>query len=196
MRSDDLILVIDLQNAYLPGQPWGCDSIGRSIGNILALLRAAEARRDGPELCFTRFVSDPGARGVWAEYNRRNRDINENPWMNALVAELAPYAARHPLYTKSVYSSLRVPALRRAARRAGRLVVTGVMCECCVLASCLDAIDLGCHVLYLPDACSGDDAVMEERVRNVLKGLSPLHVTVLDTAAYVQEEDVSGDGSR
>ena len=53
------------------------------------------------------------------------------------------YLRYFPLYTKSVYSSLRIPELHTAAERAGRLVVAGVMSECCVLATCMEAVDMG-----------------------------------------------------
>lgn len=187
MKPSDLIVVIDMQNAYLPGQPWGCDSFARSCENIQASIQAAEQSAAPPAICFTRFLSDPNATGVWAEYNVKNRDINDDPWMNEIVDDLKPRLQRYPLYTKSVYSSMRIPELRAAAERAGRVVLTGVMSECCVLSTCMEAIDMGCHVVYLRDACSGDDATMEDSVLTILKGLSPLHVTILDTTEYLQE---------
>ena len=63
--------------------------------------------------------------------------------MNEITGELKRYLRYFPLYTKSVYSSLRIPELHTAAERAGRLVVAGVMSECCVLATCMEAVDMG-----------------------------------------------------
>ena len=80
-----------------------------------------------------------------------------------------------------------IPAVRRAAERAGRVAVTGVVSECCVLSTCLSAIDLGCCVVYLRDACSGIDNARERAVLDVLDGLSPPHVTIMDTAEYLAE---------
>ena len=64
MKANDLILIVDMQNVYLPGQPWGCDSTSRSIQNIQMLLRIAEAETNPPAVCFTRFLSDPDATGA------------------------------------------------------------------------------------------------------------------------------------
>ena len=189
MKANDLILIVDMQNVYLSGQPWGCDSISRSIQNIQMLLRIAEAETNPPAVCFTRFLSDPDATGAWKDYNIKHRDINANPWLNEITDELKPYLRYFPLYTKSVYSSLRIPELHTAAERAGRLVVAGVMSECCVLATCMEAVDMGCHVVYLQDVCSGDNAAMEASALNILKGLSPLHVVIMDTPDYIGERE-------
>lgn len=187
MNAHDLILIIDMQNVYLPGQPWGCATFRRSCGRIRALLDAAAAERDAPSVCFTKFISDPDAAGMWARYNELNREINADPWMSELVDELKPYAERCPVYRKSVYSSMAVPAVRRAAERAGRLVVAGVVSECCVLSTCMEAVDLGFHIVYLRDACSGIDASREAAVLHVLSALTPPHVTVTDVDSYLAE---------
>lgn len=174
-----------MQNAYLPGQPWGCATIHRSCRNIRAVLDAAAGR--GTRVFLTRFLSDPQAAGVWAEYNRVNREINDSPWLNELIDEIRPYAARYPLRRKSVYSCLKDPEIRRAAESAGRIVLTGVVSECCVLSTCLEAVDLGRPVVWLRDACSGIDESYESAVQKVLSGLVPLHITVMETAAYLGE---------
>ena len=35
---NDLLLVIDMQNVYLPDQPWACETAARTKENILKLL--------------------------------------------------------------------------------------------------------------------------------------------------------------
>lgn len=187
MKQNDLILVIDLQNVYQPGQPWGCPSFPRSWKNIKALLDAAGASEASPMVYLTQFMENPEAGGMWAEYNKLNRDINADPWMSELIDELKPYVEAFPVYQKSTYSSMLIPEVRAAARTAGRIVVTGVVSECCVLATCMEAIDMGCHVVFLPDACSGVDSFTEEAVLRVLDGLSPPHVNILNTADYLYE---------
>lgn len=197
MRKNDLILVIDPQNVYQPGQPWGCPSLPRSVENIKTLLDTAGAMPEPPEIALTRFMENPQATGMWAEYNRLNRDINANPWMSELIPPLTPYAEQYPVYQKSTYSSLSVPELRTAARSLltpegdgaaqGRVVLSGVVAECCVLATAMECIDLGCPIVYLRDACSGTDDKSEQAVIRILEGLSPPHTDILDTAQYLDE---------
>ena len=45
------------------------------------------------------------------------------------------------LYSKSTYLSFGNPDLKSLMARAGRIVITGVMSECCVLVTAIDAID-------------------------------------------------------
>lgn len=187
MKQTDLVLVIDLQNVYRPGQPWGCPTFDRSWENVSALLDAAGASKTPPRVFLTQFVENPGATGMWAEYNRLNHDINADPWMSELVPKLKPYAERWPVCQKSTYSSMPIPEVREAAETAERVVITGVVAECCVLATAMEAIDMGCHVVYLRDAASGVDDEAEAAVVKVLEGLSPPHVTVMTTAEYLKE---------
>lgn len=35
---NDLLLVIDMQNVYLPDQPWACETVAHTKANILKLL--------------------------------------------------------------------------------------------------------------------------------------------------------------
>ena len=50
-----------------------------------------------------------------------------------------------------------IPEVRAAAEAAERVVLTGVVSECCVLSTAFAAIDMGCHVVWLKDAVSGFD---------------------------------------
>ena len=125
MSNHDLLLVIDLQNVYTEGQPWACCHIRQAARNIRRLLDAGVCG----EVLFTRFVPPAQPEGMWRE--------------------------RYPLLDKSVYSSFSIPKVREAAARADRVVVTGVVAECCVLSTVLAGIDLGHRMVYLTDAVAG-----------------------------------------
>ena len=181
--KNDLILVIDMQNAYRAGEPWGCDTFERSRARILELLDTAAEQ--GAAVCLTQFIADPNGTGTWADYNAVNKAINDDPWMSELIDDLKPWAARCPVYRKSVYSSMHIPELRAAAEKAERVVITGVVSECCVLSTCLSLIDMGCRVVYLQDACSGVDAAYEAAALKILDGMAPLHVDIMTTGDYL-----------
>lgn len=52
-----------------------------------------------------------------------------------------------PLHSKSTYSSFGNPDFKSLMARAGCIVITDVMSECCVLATAVDAIDTGTPVV-------------------------------------------------
>ena len=168
MSNHDLLLVIDLQNVYTEGQPWACCHIRQAARNIRRLLDAQ------PE-------------GMWREYNRVNAAVNADAFANAMLPEMAPYLERYPLLDKSVYSSFSIPKVREAAARADRVVVTGVVAECCVLSTVLAGIDLGHRMVYLTDAVAGVTPESEAQAEAIVSYLTVPHTEVLTTGAYLEQ---------
>ena len=181
--NSDLLLVIDMQNVYTPGQPWACCHVQGAAANIRTLLDAGVCG----EVLFTRFLPPVHPTGVWQEYNQVNAAINADPFANAMMPEFAPYLDRYPLLDKSVYSSFAIPQVQQAARRARQVVLTGVVAECCVLATALAGIDLGHRMVYLTDAVSGLSPESEAQTQAILSYLAPLHTRILTTWQYLQE---------
>lgn len=189
MRKEDLVLVIDMQNVYRAGQKWACRDFDGAAARIVDT--AAAADRADAELIVTAFLPPAFPEGDWRHYNTKYAAINADPWLNALADEIAPLAETHPYFPKSTYNALDHPDVRAAALRArdcgGRVVLTGVVAECCVLWTACAAIDLGCHVLYLTDAVSGLDRPKEAAAELVLSGLAPLQCELMTTAEYLSE---------
>ena len=191
MSNHDLLLVIDLQNVYTEGQPWACCHIRQAARNIRRLLDAGVCG----EVLFTRFVPPAQPEGMWREYNRVNAAVNADAFANAMLPEMAPYLERYPLLDKSVYSSFSIPKVREAAARADRVVVTGVVAECCVLSTVLAGIDLGHRMVYLTDAVAGSpfqhELILGLRyfafVEAIVSYLTVPHTEVLTTGAYLEQ---------
>ena len=80
-----------------------------------------------------------------------------------------------------------IPEVRAAAEAAERVVLTGVVSECCVLSTAFAAIDMGCHVVWLKDAVAGFDRDKERGAELMLEGLSPVHTTLMTTEEYLGE---------
>lgn len=179
----DLLLVVDMQNVYTEGQPWACCRTREAAANIRTLM---DAKVCG-EVLFTRFLPPRNPTGVWQEYNQVYAAINADPFANAMMPEFAPYLAQYPLLDKSVYSSFAIPEVEAAARRARQVVLTGVVAECCVLATALAGIDLGFRMVYLTDAVSGLTPESEAQTRAILSYLAPLHTRILTTAEYLRD---------
>lgn len=72
-----------------------------------------------------------------------------------------------------------------AARQAGRVVVTGVVAECCVLSTVLALMDAGIYVVYLTDGVSGLSREKEAATELILSGLSPLQIALMTTDEYL-----------
>lgn len=179
----DLLLVIDMQNVYLPDQPWACDTADYAKEQILRLLE----HHPKEQVIFTRYIAAEHPEGVWKEYNEMNRKINEDSWMNELMDGLKEVAPAYPIYDKSTYSSFRVEEIRKAAQSSDRIVLTGVVSECCVLSTLFDGIDLGYKMIWLTDATSGLTPLLEQETIHILQGLSPLHVEFMTTAEYLEQ---------
>lgn len=189
MKKEDLILVIDMQNVYREGQEWACLDFDGAAARTRDV--AAAADREGASLIVTAFLPPETPEGDWRHYNEKYAAINADSWLNALADEIAPLAETHPYCPKSTYNALDHPDVWAAALgardRGGRVVLTGVVAECCVLWTACAAIDLGCHVLYLTDAVSGLDRPKEAASELVLSGLAPLQCELMTTADYLAE---------
>ena len=177
---NDLILVIDMQNAYREGMPWACHAFGDTISNIKKLLDS------GRDAAFTLFIPPAKPFGAWNEYMRVNKSINENEWAGKLIDELVPYTEHYPVFEKSTYSSLSNPVFRELAHKYERLVVTGVVAECCVLSTVLSAIHEGLPFVYLKDAVSGLSPVTESESEAIVSYMTPVHGTIMTVDEYLE----------
>lgn len=191
MKADDLILVIDMQNIYLTGQKWACLDTEGAAQRILQIIDAAEHRfyskNPAPPVIFTEYLAAAHPTGAWKTYNEVYADIIDDPYLNDIVPELKETSQHYPLYAKSVYSSMKIPEVAAAAQKAGRIVLTGVVSECCVLSTAFEAIDIGCKVVWLTDGVSGFDREKEKAAELMLTGLSPVHTTLMTVKEYLSE---------
>ena len=178
---DDILLIIDMQNVYKKDQPWECKNLNKIIPNILKLISTLKKN-----IIFTKFIASKNPIGIWKEYNKLNESINKNEYLNEIIEELKKESEKYPTYTKSTYSSLQIPEIKELALKNKRLIITGVVAECCVLSTCFEAIDLGIKVIYLSDAISGIDDNNEKSCINILLGLSPIQVEIMTTDKYIQ----------
>ena len=184
MKQNDLLLVIDMQNVYKHGGKWECLDTEGAARNINKIIDSGMEN-----VIFTRFIAnEENPCGVWKDYNVKYAAVNSDFYANQMVDELSEPLKRFPLYTKGVYSSLAIPEVLAAAKKADRVIVTGVVAECCVLSTVLALMDEGIYVIYLTDAVSGLDVPKEEATKLIFSGLSPLHVKMMTTEEYLSEK--------
>ena len=179
--SGDLLLVVDFQNVYMPGNEWACPSMPTAMANTMKILDAPNA----PDCVMTRFIAPADPTGRWVDYNEAYRDINENSFLSEIPEEFAPYAQRAVVIDKSTYSSLDAPEVRAAAEGKKAVVLAGVVADCCVIATMYDAIDMGYEVVYLYDCIGGPSPESEEEIRALAEVFSPVHTTVMSAEEYL-----------
>ena len=219
----DLLLVIDMQKVYEEGGAWACPGSGAAAVQIRHLLSAKPAGMQTIFTRFLASEDPPGVWAQYNVENAAvNADPVANAMMDAFPVEACTKEANaagrglaangygnadaciriekdlYPLYTKSTYSSLTIPEVRAAAREAAkngaRVLVSGVVAECCVLATVMNLIDAGCKVIYLTDAVAGISPETEAAVELVLSGLEPLHVERMTVDKYVRSfEEEKGE---
>ena len=179
--AEDLLLVVDFQNIYLPGYDWACPSMPADMEHTMKLLDAQCA----PECVMTKYVAPAEPTGRWRQYNEAYREINANAFLAQFPEALAPYAARTTVVEKSTYSSMDAPEVLAAMEGKKAVVLAGVVADCCVLATMMDAMDLGYEVVYLYDCIAGVSAQSEAEIRALAEVFSPIHTTVMSSDEYL-----------
>ncbi|MGW1953219.1 cysteine hydrolase family protein [Streptomyces sp. NPDC001920] len=176
-----LLTVIDMQRVFAdPGSPWAVPRFAEAAAGVRLLLPAF-----GDRVTFTRFVAPGSPEGAWRAYYERwhfaLRPPDSELW--ELTDEFAR-DARHVLdaATFGKWS----PELARRAAWEGRLVLTGVSTDCCVLSTALAAADAGVEVLVAADACAGANDDSHVRALRILDAYRPL-IRVTTVAELLRE---------
>jgi nicotinamidase-related amidase len=154
-------LCVDMQQIFSAEGPWPTPWMDRVLP-----VAAALASRHPERTVFTRFI--PPERpdqmpGMWRRYYTRWRLATRECLDLRLLGLMPPLAALCPPATvidKTRYSALAEPGLadHLRQREADALIVSGSETDVCVLATVLDAVDMGYRVIVVCDAvCSSSD---------------------------------------
>ena len=81
---------------------------------------------------------------------------------------------------------MKIPEVMQAAKEAEHIVLTGVVAECCVLATMMEAIDQGHSVIFLYDCISGQSQENEQAIRKLAESFAPLHTLVMSSEEYIR----------
>jgi nicotinamidase-related amidase len=155
-------LCIDMQRIFSPEGPWATPWMKRVLPIVTEI-----AARFPERTVFTRFITPerPGDMpGTWRPYYEKWRETTRqhlDPRMLDLMPSLAKLAPPAAVIDKTRYSSFVGSGLRAHLEQRGAdgLIVTGSETDVCVLATVLDAVDLGYPVILVRDAvCSSSDA--------------------------------------
>jgi nicotinamidase-related amidase len=162
-------LCVGMQRIFSAEGPWPTPWMDRVLPVVDAL-----ASRHPERTVFTRFV--PSERpdempGMWQRYYTRWRVATRERLDRRLLGLMPPLAALCPPATvidKTRYSAFAEPELVEHLRQrdADALIVSGSETDVCVLATVLDAVDIGYRVIVVRDAmCSSSDEGHEMLMR-------------------------------
>src|ERR1700733_2197121 len=152
---------VDMQRIFSDEGPWPTPWMNRVFPIIASL-----ACRHPERTIFTRFIPPQRPEqmpGMWQRYYTRWRSATRECLDRRLLELMPPLrlsARRRRSSTKMRYSAFVGPRLlsHLRQRRADALIVSGSETDVCVLATVLDAVDIGYRVIVVRDAvCSSSD---------------------------------------
>lgn len=160
-RARTFHLCIDMQGMFYEKTAWHMPWMGKIIEPISEITAARPE-----QTIFTRFIPpyQPEERhGTWRAYYEKWRNMTRaelDPGLLDIIVPLKQFMPPAQCFDKFVYSPFSQPALTHflTQKKAEALIITGAETDVCVLATVLQAVDLGYRVLIPVDAiCSGRD---------------------------------------
>ena len=161
-------LCIDMQRLFAEDTAWQVPWLPRVLPAVVEI-----AGRHAARTVFSRFMpprTSEEATGAWRDYYERWPQMTRAalaPGMLELVEPLAKLVPPARVVDKPANSIFGRPGFSAALRRRGitTLVVTGGETDVCVLATVMQAIDLGFRVVLPTDAlCSTSDGAHDALV--------------------------------
>ena len=150
-----LHVAVDMQRLFAEATEWAVPTFAAVVPPILELASAHPRRT-----LFTRFVTPANAEsaaGDWRRFYARWQSVVAGRIDAAMFNVTEPLAGLVPpaeVIDKPTYSAFESVAFVEslARRRVETVVLSGVETDVCVLATALDAVDRGLHVVLAVDA--------------------------------------------
>ena len=164
-----MLVVIDMQVVFGdPTSQWFTPGYPEIEPTVVGLVDTF-----GNRVVFTRFIAPEKPTGAWIPYYEL--------WPFALVPpndplyELMPTMASdgRPVVTETTFGKWG-PQLAERVGPEGRIVLTGVSTDCCVLSTALAAADAGIEVTVVADACAGVDDATHAMTLEIMDLYRPL----------------------
>jgi len=181
-------VVVDMQRVFAEATDWRVPAFAEVMEPILALVRAHPR-----ETVFTRFMTPPrveSASGDWQRFYARWRSMVRDRMDEAMFDLMEPLPSLVPpaeVCDKTTFSAFASPdfAASLARREAETLVLSGVETEVCVLATAVDAVDRGLHVVVAADAVTSWSAAGHRAALEAVYPRFDQQIEIATTAAIM-----------
>lgn len=162
IKPTDALIVVDVQNDFLPGGPLAVDEgdqVVPQINRLLPLFDHVVYTRDWHPPHHVSFADPPEYRdGSWPAHCVQGTTGAGFP-RNLKIADSALLVNKGDDPAVEAYSGFRAGALDLAAwlreRGVGRLFITGLATDYCVLNTALDGVAAGFEVVLVEDSVRG-----------------------------------------
>ncbi|QNE19134.1 cysteine hydrolase [Kribbella qitaiheensis] len=167
-----VLAIIDLQRIFAePESGWATPDFQRVVKPTQRLVELF-----APDVVFTRFIAPEQPTGSWIPYYELYPFALQSP--DSYAYQLVDEFRGAPTLDKTTFGKWGTD-LAEAAN--GRLVLSGVSTECCVLTTALAAVDAGVAVQVVEDACAGVDEAGHRKAIDLMRLYSPmLEVVTVD----------------
>jgi nicotinamidase-related amidase len=182
-------LCIDMQRLLSPQGPWPTPWAAPALEQAVRLIEPRPA-----QTVFTRFVpprTPDEMPGAWRRYFEKWRSVTREFIDLSLLELLPPLSSFVPPATvvdKGRYSAFIDSPLQSMLRKRGTttMVVSGAETDVCVLATVLNAVDLGYRVVVAADAiCSSVDSTHDALMTLYRERLGE-QIEPMDTSAILE----------
>lgn len=161
-----VLALIDLQRIFAePESGWATPDFQRVIKPTQQLIELI------PTVVFTRFVAPTEPTGSWIPYYEQWPFALQPP--DSYAYQLVDEFRGAPTLDKTTFGKWG-PELAEAVGPGGRLVLSGVTTDCCVLTTALAAADAGVQVQVVADACAGVDEASHQKTLDIMRLYSPM----------------------
>jgi nicotinamidase-related amidase len=172
------LVVIDMQNVFGdPSSPWAAPRFAELIAPTRQLCAAF-----APNVVFTRYLAPAEPVGAWRGYFDDWAFARQPP--SAPLWDIVPELADLPPTGRGVDgrgATLDVESFSKwgqtladLAGQEGRLVMTGVSADCCVIATALASADAGVETWVVREATTGIDDPTTEQALYLMGLFAPL----------------------
>jgi len=180
--------VVDMQRVFAEATDWRTPTITDVVPPILTMVRAHPR-----QTVFTRFMTPPtveAATGDWQRFYARWRSVVRDRMAPAMFDLMEPFAGFVPpaeAIDKLTFSAFASPAFvaSLARRDVETLVLSGVETEVCVLATAIDAVDHGLHVVLATDALTSASAAGHRAALEAVYPRFDQQIDIATTAAIL-----------
>lgn len=176
-------LCIDMQRLFGPGSPWAAPWTQRVESTIAKLVERTPAYT-----VFTRFIparSAEEARGAWRRFYEKWEEITLrrlNPDLIRIVPALEYYIPPALCFDRTTYSVFADGRLHTSLndRNVDTLLISGAETDVCVLASVLNAVDLGYRVIAIRNALASSSGETHEALIKLYERRFSIQIELAD----------------